>query len=203
MDTEQQWLDRAARGDAAAFEQLVLRYQKPVYNLALRMTGNPDDALDLSQEAFVRAWRSLKELRSGAAFSTWLYRLTSNLCIDFLRSAKRRPAASLTAAEQDEQMDVPDPAPSPEQRVLRQLDQERLRQAMDALPVEYRQILTLRVINGLSYLQIAQILDVAEGTVKSRLSRARECLRKNLSDDGNEPPKAASNPIEGRKRRGL
>lgn len=189
MSTERKLILRAAAGDTAAFETLVKAYEKQVYNLALRLTGNPEDARDLSQEAFVRAWRGMGKLRSDAAFSSWIYRLTSNVCIDFLRAAKRRQAVSLTTAddgEQAQQLAIPDPKPGPEQCAIDADERRRLQQAMDALEVEHRQVLTLRVINGLSYQEIAQILDVAEGTVKSRLSRARESLRKKLSGGGND-----------------
>lgn len=205
MNTERELIAKAAAGDTEAFEQLILTYQKPVYNLALRLSGNPDDAFDLSQEAFLRAWRGLGALRSDAAFSTWIYRLTSNVCIDFLRAAKRKKTVSLTFAEDSEaqQLEIPDPAPDPEQCAIRADDREKLRRAMDELDVEYRQILTLRVIDGLSYIAIAQILGVAEGTVKSRLFRARESLRKKLAADGNRGAGSASEKKGRRGRHGL
>lgn len=197
---EKELIRASVGGDPSAFEQLVLKYQKQVYNLALRMAGNPDDAFDLSQEAFLRAWRSLDTIRADAAFSTWLYRLTSNVCIDFLRGAKRRKTVSLTfSQEEDEeqQYDLPDPAPDPEECALRAADREALCQAMNDLEVEHRQILTLRVINGLSYSEISEVIGVAEGTVKSRLARARESLRKKLARDGNNPTPSPSKKQEG------
>ena len=111
---------RAQSGDEGAFEQLLLTHQKSVYNLCLRMVKNPDDALDLSQEAFLRAWRALDQYQFDAAFSTWLFRLTSNVCIDFLRKQKRQQHMSLTATDEDEsgeEFAVPDPAPGPEECV--------------------------------------------------------------------------------------
>ena len=99
--SEEQLIRRAQQGDNGAFEELLLLHQKKVYNLCLRMSANPDDALDLSQEAFLRAWRSLGQYQFEANFSTWLFRLTSNICIDFLRRKKRRQETSLTESYDD------------------------------------------------------------------------------------------------------
>ncbi len=184
---EKLWIKQAAAGDSAAFEQLVLRYQNQVYNLALRMVNNETDAQDLAQEAFIRAWRALDSFQYSSQFSTWLYRLTSNICIDFLRSQKRHQITSLTVLLDDEsqQWDMPDEQPLPEIQAIANEEQRILAQALATLEPEYRQILTLRILNDCSYQQIAKILGVREGTVKSRLFRAREQLRKKLSQNGN------------------
>lgn len=204
MKDESTLVQCAAKGDAAAFEQLVLPYQKPVYNLALRLVDNRDDAFDLTQEAFLRAWRKLSEIQSSKAFSSWLYRTTYNICIDFLRSSKRKAAVSLTVSDEsgmDAQLELPDPKPNPEAAILLAADRQAVARAMRQLPIDYRQILTLRIVNNLSYQQIAESLDLAEGTVKSRLSRARECLRKNLLQSGNLPAGISSNKAGRRKRK--
>lgn len=188
-------------GDNDAFALLVERYQTRLYNLALRMCGNEDDAFDLTQEAFVKAWRNLGSFQQEAAFSTWLFRLTSNVCIDFLRAKKRRTTVSLTMREddsEDSQLDLPDPAISPEEAVIRSEDRQALARAMNELPVEYRQILTLRAIDDLSYSQIAQVLELEEGTVKSRLSRARARLREKLLSGGNKSAARSSIHQKGR-----
>lgn len=176
---------RAQSGDEGAFEQLLLAHQKSVYNLCLRMAGNPDDALDLSQEAFIRAWRALGQYQFDAAFSTWLFRLTSNVCIDFLRKQKRQQHMSLTATDEDEsgeEFAVPDPAPGPEEQAVHNERRQAVAQAMAALPGDYRAVMQLRAVEALSYEQIAEILDIKVGTVKSRLARARAQLRKILKD---------------------
>lgn len=185
---EKKRIQQAARGDHAAFEWLVEQYQTPVYRLCLRMTNNPEDAADLTQESFLKAWKNLESFHFESAFSTWLYRLSTNTCLDFLRQLKRRPTVSLVTEddEGDEQvMDVADPTPGPEEQVLNTLDREQLSAAMARLPEEQRQLLILRAVNGLSYGEIAQILGVKEGTIKSRLARARENLRKKLLQNGN------------------
>ena len=196
---EKQLIKNAAAGDAAAFEALVERYQKQVYNLALRMVNNESDAEDLAQEAFIRAWRGLGSFQFTSQFSTWLYRLTSNICIDFLRAQKRRKVVSLTMLrdEEDSQWDLPDSDPLPEQQMIAAQEREALSRAFAALDPEFRQVLTLRIVNGCSYQQIGQILGVAEGTVKSRLSRAREQLRKKMAANGNFSGTSASNSQKG------
>jgi len=197
---EKKCIKKAAKGDASAFEELLLRYHGQIYNLCLRMTGNPDDAADLTQEAFLKVWKNLESFQFDSAFSTWLYRLASNCCLDFLRSQKRRPTVSLTVEnEEDEQvMDIPDAQPTPEEQAVKQEEKEQLHLAMQMLDEEQRQILTLRVVNDLSYTEIADILRVKEGTVKSRLSRARENLRKKLLEIGNKGAFSASYHQEGR-----
>lgn len=197
---EKKVIKRAAKGDADAFEQLVLTYQTPIYNLCLRMTGNPEDAADLTQEAFIKAWKNLGGFQFESAFSTWLYRLASNACLDHLRSVKRRPQISLTVEDDDgeaQTLDLPDAAPSPEEAAITKEENEILARAMQALDEQQRQILTLRAINDLSYAEIAAILGIKEGTVKSRLARTRDALRKILRESGNEMISCASKSTKG------
>ena len=198
--SEEQLIRRAQQGDNGAFEELLLLHQKKVYNLCLRMSANPDDALDLSQEAFLRAWRSLGQYQFEASFSTWLFRLTSNICIDFLRRKKRRQETSLTESYDDSnegaELSVPDAQPGPEQQAMTNETKIELARAMEQLSPEHREILQLRVIEDLQYEQIADILGVRVGTVKSRLARARLALRKILKA-GNYFDSASSEPVEG------
>lgn len=198
--SEEQLIRRAQQGDNGAFEALLLLHQKKVYNLCLRMSANPDDALDLSQEAFLRAWRSLGQYQFEASFSTWLFRLTSNICIDFLRRKKRRQETSLTESYDDSdegaELSVPDAQPGPEQQAITNETKIELARAMEQLSPEHREILQLRVIEDLQYEQIADILGVRVGTVKSRLARARLSFRKILKA-GNYFDSASSEPVEG------
>ena len=193
---ERKIIKKAAAGSADAFEQLLLKYQTPIYNLCLRMTGNPEDAADMTQEAFLKAWRSLSSFQFESSFSTWLYRLTTNTCLDYLRSQKRRPQCSLTVEDDDGEeqvLDVTDEAPTPEEALLSAEERSQLVHALSQLEASQRQIITLRVVNDLSYAEIAEILDVKEGTVKSRLARARDNLRKKLLQIGNKSELPASN----------
>lgn len=190
---------RAQRGDADAFEQLLLEHQKNVYNLCYRMAGNPDDAMDLSQETFLRAWRCLDQYQFAPAFSTWLYRLCSNICIDFLRRRRRQQTVPLTFEDADGEEQtyaVPDAQPLPEEQVELKLTRETLAAAMAQLLPEHRAVLQLRVVNEMSYEQIADVLDIQIGTVKSRLSRARNQLKKIL-ERGNLSRRASSESMEG------
>lgn len=197
---EKDWLKKAAKGDSAAFEQLVLKYQTQIYNLCFRVMGNAEDAADMAQETFLKAWRNLESFHGEAAFSTWLYRLASNACMDQLRSMRRRPVQSLTVTDtegEEQTIDVPDSAPSPEDNLINKEERELLQKAMGALDPQERQILTLRVVNDLSYTEISEVLDLKEGTVKSRLARARDHLRKKLENFGNKTNSAASKKQKG------
>ena len=187
-------------GDANAFETLVLEYEKNVYNIALRMTGNSEDAADMTQEAFIKAYNSLQSFRGDSKFSVWLYRIVSNVCLDFLRSNNRRPTVSLSVEDddgEDAQLDVADESQSPELLLDRKLTRDSVRRGLDSLPPDYRQILLLREIQGLSYDEIAQALSLEVGTVKSRIFRARKRLCTFLIDDGNISDFSSSGKMKG------
>lgn len=186
--TEQELVARAKSGDDEAFARLMRDNEKRIYNLTLRMTGNPEDAMDLAQEAFLNAWRGLKFFKGDSAFSTWVYRLASNACIDFLRRQKRRRdicAPMPTYEEDDSQPDIPDDRFQPQQELERQELRQTVLQGLEQLSPEHRQVLVMREINGLSYQEIADVLDLESGTVKSRIARARISLRKILLEGGN------------------
>ena len=198
---EREIIERVLAGDNDAFGLLVEAYQTRVYNLALRLCGNRDDAFDLAQESFFRAWRSLSGFQFESSFSTWLFRLCSNICLDWLRAKKRRPTVSMSTVDdegEESQLELPDPGKSPEELLLAAEEREALARAMNQLPVEYREILTLRAIHDLSYTEIAEILKIKEGTVKSRLSRARLALRNKLLQNGNNLESDSSVFSEGR-----
>jgi len=194
--------EKARRGDQDAFAALVEENQGKVYNLALRLTGSAEDASDVAQEAFLNAWRGLPSFQGDCAFSTWLYRLTHNAAIDFLRRRSRQqgagPVLSLDGEESGLGGLIPDPAPTPQEQVERRELQEALAQGLARITPEYRQALSLRLA-GLSYAEIAQALDVEEGTVKSRIARARLSLRNFLRETGNLPAAAASKQTEKRR----
>ena len=195
---EKHILARARRGDLHAFEELVRLYEKRVYAVALRSSGSPEDAADITQEVFLRAWRSIESFRGDSGFSTWLFRITMNLCVDFARHKHAQPQTqSLGIGEEDSERPIPDTAPTPEEHLdNRELGRE-LAAALDEVSEEHRRIVLLRDVSGLSYTEIAEVLEISEGTVKSRLSRARIALRTVLLRRGNLLPSAASNDTKG------
>lgn len=193
-------VQKVIRGDVNAFEKLVLEYEKNVYNIALRMTGNSEDASDMTQEAFIKAYNSLQSFRGDSKFSVWLYRIATNVCLDFLRSRSRKPTVSLSVEDnegEEVQLDVADESQSPELLLDRQMTRESVRRGLETLSPEYRQILLLREIQGLSYDEISQALGLEVGTVKSRIFRARKKLCTFLLQDGNIPEFASSVRTEG------
>lgn len=186
--TEQELVQAAQQGDQGAFSQLVEQNQGKIYSLCYRMTGNSEDAADLTQEAFLNAWRGLSKFGGQSSFSTWLYRLASNACIDFLRREKRRSALSMTLESKDEddhQADLPDERWSPERELERKESRQALQAGLAALSPEHREVLLLRETEGLSYQEIARCLGLEDGTVKSRIARARMSLREFLLKSGN------------------
>ena len=181
---------RVLEGDADAFGAIVDEYQKNVYNLALRMTGNPEDAQDMSQEAFIKAFNSLASFRGDSKLSVWLYRIVSNVCLDFLHSRKRRQTVSLNMDDGEggsSELEIPDLSAMPEEELNRRLTREAVRKGLLSLPEDQREILLLREIEGLSYDEIAQALELEAGTVKSRIFRARKRLCAQLVSGGNIP----------------
>jgi len=173
-------------GNPAAFEELVTRYEKKVYNLAYRLTGNHNDACDVAQEAFVRVYTRIGDFRGDAAFSTWLYRIVCNAGKDQLRQRRRRRAVSLDAGSKPRgeagggPRQVPDTNPGPDEAIEKRETQHEVHLALQELSPDHRRIIVLRDLQGLGYDEISQVLGLSLGTVKSRLSRARRSLRQVL-----------------------
>lgn len=192
---EHNLIELAQSGNQSAFRTLVETYQSMVYNLAYRMVNNPEDAADLTQEVFLSVWRNLRSFQGRSALSTWLYRLTANAAIDFLRKEQRHPTVPLTAEDSDGEeraLDIPDESASPQRELERKELREAIEQGLATLSPDHRQILLLREMEGLSYQEIAQALGLEEGTVKSRIARARLALRDFLRKTGNFSPGTSS-----------
>ncbi len=187
---------KVQNGDQNAFEQLVLDNQNRVYNLAFRMVGNEADAYDMSQEAFIKAYNSIDNFRGDSRFSVWLYRLTTNVCLDFLRANNRKAHGSLTYSDEEgegKELEIPDERFSPQSIAEKNELRRAVSRGLNALPEDYRAILLLREIEGLSYDEIAIALSLEEGTVKSRIFRARKRLCEILCADRNFSYAPASN----------
>jgi len=172
---EETILAKARQGDADAFEQLVVPYERKLYAVCLRMMASPQDAQDALQDAMLRMWGGLRDFDERARFATWAYRVATNACLDALRKQKNRAASSLEALEEAGYLPE-DPTPSPEDRVIQSTRRQAVRDALNELPPDARAALILRDIQGESYEQVAEALGLTLGTVKSRIHRAREKL---------------------------
>ena len=187
-EEEQRCIARTLKGDAEAFAPLVRAYEPGIYGLCFRMARNTEDAQDLTQEIFLRAYRALGGFRGESRFSVWLYRLGHNVCLDFLRRRKRQWEVSLTQTDEDgqeQELEIPDGRYEPDALLARAELRRAVRQGLMALPEDQRRILLLREIGGLRYDEIAAVLELEEGTVKSRIFRARKKLCEVLRKQGN------------------
>lgn len=183
MSADEELLARSRNGDPEAFTHLVERYQGMLYTIAHRFLGNPEDAGDAAQEALVRAFKGLKDFRSQCSFKTWLQHIIANVCRDELRRLKRRPTLSLDALLEIDGPPREIPAGdvvSPEEIAVAREGEDHLHRLIQALAPEQRMVIIMRDIQGFSYEEIASCLDCSVGTVKSRLSRARMFLRRQL-----------------------
>lgn len=191
-------VEMARGGDEAAFESLVIEHQKLIYNVALKLTGSPDDALDISQDTFIKAYRNLNSFRGESRLSAWLYRLCYNASMDFIRRNRNSNVVSMTSDDgSDMQIDIPDPSPQPEELAEKRDTVAAVRSAVMELPEAHRQVIVMREFSGMSYTAIADALSIEEGTVKSRLSRARLALAEILKKHGTFPPGMPSSNKKG------
>lgn len=178
-ESAEKLVERTLAGDLGAFDEIVGMYEKRVYNLALRLTRSAEDAEDAAQEAFLRAFRGLRSFRRGATFFTWLYRIAANCAITRVRSRARRGKmeSALVSPEEGANPDPPDPrTETPAAAVARDEKIALVREAVDSLSPEHREVVVLRDMEGLSYEEMAEILGDTLSAVKSRLHRARAAL---------------------------
>jgi RNA polymerase sigma factor (sigma-70 family) len=175
----------AQKGDLRAFNQLVLLYQSMAYNVAYRILSDPDAAADATQDAFLSAYKAMKKFRGGS-FKAWLLRIVTNACYDQLRVKKRRPTSSLDdlPVEPEHSHFLRDESEAPDELLERRELGHFLQTGISALPMEQRTVLVLSDVQGLSYQEVAEIMNLSLGTVKSRLSRGRARLRDFLLERG-------------------
>jgi len=178
---------RVLGGDKNAFAEIVKANQSAVYGLCLRMMKNEQDALDVSQDVFIKAYTSLSAFKGEASLSSWLYRITYNMCLDKLRASAKNATQSLSDEEDGEEMSLPDNRYEPEGEYAKKELRKALDDAIASLSEDHRQILLMREYSGLSYREIAERLGESEGTVKSRLSRARKAAAEYLIKHGTFP----------------
>ena len=181
--TDKELVKRVQKGDKGAFDLLVLKYEHKIVNLVMRYVRDPEQALDISQEAFIKAYRALPRFRGDSAFYTWLYRIAVNTAKNYLAAQRRRPM--------DIELDMQDPdqyglhaklkeTDTPEAIALSQEMQDTLERAIEALPDDLRTAIILRELDGMSYEEIAQTMDCPVGTVRSRIFRARDAIGKKV-----------------------
>ncbi len=184
MLSEQELIRSAQAGNAVAFEQLIEEHQKRIFSIAYRIAGNPEDAADMAQEVLVKIFRNLKNFRGDSKFSTWLYRVATTTCLDEQKRQRRHTAYSLDETLETEDgslaVDPVDTGPTPEESMERKAVRQAIHQAIGKLKEEHKKVILLREVQGLSYEEIAKILNCSEGTIKSRINRARDSLKKFL-----------------------
>jgi len=175
--TEKELIQKAKQGDQDSFEALILSCKEKAYNIALRYMQNEEDALDAVQESFIKIFRHLPKFNEQSRFDTWVYRIVVNACNDMLRKSKKMKVIdTVYKNEEDEDIafEIADKAPGPDGLLEKKEESEYIVQCLDKLSTEYKEVLILRDLNGFSYDEIAEILDCSIGTVKSKISRARQ-----------------------------
>ncbi|MBQ2614613.1 MAG: sigma-70 family RNA polymerase sigma factor [Clostridia bacterium] len=187
MEEEKALIQRAQNGDTHAFEILVQEYQTRIFSIAYRMMQNQEDAADLTQEILLKLFKNLDKFRGNSKFSTWVYRVATNSCLDALKKAKRQSAYSLDKAIETEEGtllgEIPDKGSMPQELAEKKAMIEAVRLGILKLSKEHQRVIVLREVEGFSYEEIAQILNCSVGTVKSRINRGRENLKKILSQN--------------------
>ena len=185
-------VQRAKENDLEAFEEIIKLYEKKVYNLALRYMKNHDDALDVAQEVFIQVYNNLSMFRGEAQFSTWIYRITYNSCVDMLRKQTKTKKNIAISIDDEKFYETQKDKQLLEEEYEKKETLEFVLKAIDTLPKEQRDVVILRYIKDLSYAQIGEILDIAEGTVKSRLNRARWRIKEIVKLEGTNLTKSQS-----------
>lgn len=195
--TDEFTLRRAQKGDSSAFEMLVTPHEQMLWRVCWHYTHHQEDAADCLQETMLKAWRGIKAYRGECSLSTWLYRIASTVCLDFLRKQKRLPETeSADELAEDEGFTPVDDSPTPDEAVIRAESADNVRAAIDALPADMRTVIILYALQGMQYEEIAEVTRTSVGTVKSRISRARQKIAKYLAD-GNNSPSPTSIKVKG------
>lgn len=181
-------LDRAIAGDVDAFESLILVHQKKVYNIAYHFFYKHEDAQEMAQNAMIKAFQNISNFQKKSSFETWLFRITTNICIDEKRKRQKSEFISLDDKTKEDEYVFREKIPQtvfvlPEGALLKKELQDKIKIALEKLNVESRTVIVLRDIRGLNYDEISEIINVPLGTVKSRINRARQMLREILSTE--------------------
>jgi RNA polymerase sigma-70 factor (ECF subfamily) len=189
-------LQKLKQQDPVVFEDMVRTYEKKIYNIAHKMVKDPTLSCDITQDVFIKIYRALPSFKENSSLSTWIYRITMNVCIDYQRKLKRENTTPFVNHNEDQEeylIEVPDHSFSPEAHYEKKELQEQLQKALMKLSYNHRAIIILKDIEHQSYEEIGRILNCTQGTVKSRLNRGREQLRNLLAKEGNFFNKYLSN----------
>ena len=187
--TDEELVTRSRGGDADSFNQLILRWERPIYALAYRVIGREEDARDVAQETFLRAFRALPGFKGQAKFSSWLYRIALNLCRDWIRRQRRAPVVQMPeGVDPSEFAAETEPAESIEDLVARRELSAIVEEAMTILPEEQRTAIVLKEYHGLTFQEIADLQSVPLSTVKTRLYQGLSVLRRHLEKNGRTAP---------------
>lgn len=184
--TESQLVQSARSGDRVAFEQLYRKYNDRIFNFSKRITGSPEDAGDVTQETFVRAWNALPKLRADETFGVWLHRIALNRSRDAVKKKGREFALSMDSGATDAEgapspLEIVSDKPTPENLLMDGEVRDAVSKAVDSLSDHHREVVTLHHLEGMDVEEVSEVLGIPRGTVMSRLSRAREALRRKLS----------------------
>lgn len=183
--TEKELLKRSKEGHIASFEELISTHQQKVYNIALRMLANEQDAFDASQEVFLKVYKNLDKFQENSSFSTWLYRITTNTCLDMLRKNKDKKNdvsidSQIAFEDGEASFQLEDKEADVEEEILMKERRQALYLAMEQLTPEHKKMIVLRELQGMSYQEIAEVTGSSIGTVKSKINRARISLKNSL-----------------------
>ncbi len=190
-------LYRAQKGDSHAFEALVTPHEQTIWRVCWHYTHHEEDARDCMQEAMLKAWRSIGSYRQDCALETWLYRIATTTCLDFLRRQKRLPVTESADELAESGIQPIDASPTPDEAALRAESTGEIQAAIDSLPAEMRTVLILYALEGQPYETIAEMTGAAVGTVKSRLNRARQKIAAYLAQHGNKSAVSTSKKMKG------
>ncbi len=183
MDSNTELIKKAQNGDLRAFEQVVNEHYSRIYNIALGITGSPQDAEDAVQNVLIKLHSSIGSFKFQSKFSSWVYRITTNICLDEIRKKKRSKTSPMADVDAEDPLVYQDVS-SPEDRYISTEKRNALYKGINKLKKEHKEVIVLRDINGFSYSEIAEILKCSEGTIKSRINRARIALKDVLTESG-------------------
>lgn len=181
---EEDLIEKAKAGDVKSFEILIANYKKRAFNIAYRMLGNLEDANDVTQESFLKIYRSIDKFKGKSSFSTWLYSIVSNTCIDFIRKNRKKTTISIDTNYDEDgyEIEIADEKNTTESLFEKKEIIRSIHDAINRLNHDQKIVIILRDIQGFSYFEISKILNISEGTVKSRISRGRKNLKNILEE---------------------